>query len=205
MNISHTLTLSKKGFSLIEMLLVLGVLAVLLIAAFVIYPKVRDQSQARNEATNILAIQTNVRNLYANKGGNYTGLGDGLGASDNGISNQARVFPPTMNGGDYSKEAKITSSWGANVVVWKRPQVTTPLGTIPANRSFGILYANIPPGVCVNLLPALSGSFHSVTVGNLEAGQESTRIEMILPNGQINVNAIGDACKENVGMILTSM
>lgn len=54
----------KNGFSLIEMLLVLGVLAVLLIAAFVVYPKVRANVIAEKEVKNIAMIQAGISNLY---------------------------------------------------------------------------------------------------------------------------------------------
>ena len=77
----------RRGFSLIELLLVLGVLAFFLIAAFVIYPSVRDRNQANSEAQNLSAIKANVNTLYAGKGGNYRGLTPG-------VANQARVFPP---------------------------------------------------------------------------------------------------------------
>ena len=194
----------NKAFSLVELLLVLGVIAALLVAGFIIYPQVRAKNQAKTEASNILMIQANVRTIFATRQGNYNGLGDGIGASDSGIANQARVFPTSMNNGDYSKDAPIRSSWGGNVVVWKRPQVTTPMGTLPMSRSFGIMYTNVPNDVCVHLLPALGSAFSSIAVGDLTAGQESTRVEVVTSSGTLDPTAVGRACTNTPGIILTS-
>jgi hypothetical protein len=150
-----------KGFSLIELLLVLGVLAILLVAAFVVYPQVRDRNQANTEASNLTSIKAGVNNLYASKGGNYTGL-------TSGVANQARVFPASMNQGTYTSAAPITSSWGGNVSVAANGATTianTPNGVIAANRSFTITYESVPAGVCLPLVSAASNNFQGVLVG----------------------------------------
>ena len=157
-----------RGFSLIELLLVLGVLAILLVAAFVVYPQVRARNQANTEAANVRTIQANVRTLFYSKNGSYAGIGNGRGATagpDRGIANQARVFPVTMNGGDYSADAVITTSWGGEVWVWRRPAVTTASGSFAAGRTFGILLEKVPQSVCLPLISAVSGSFVAISVG----------------------------------------
>lgn len=188
--------LSVRGFSLVELLLVLGVIALLLVAAFVVYPQVRDRNQANTELTNIRAIQTGVRSVFAGKGGNYEGLGRGRSVNDRGIANQARLFPVGMNGGDYSQNAPITSSWGGQVWVWRNPVVTTPKGTIPWGFSFGILYQNLPPNVCVHLLPSLVGEFHSVRLNTFEVVNEK---------GELDVMALTQACATAGDLVLTSI
>lgn len=193
-----TSSLSKKGFSLIEMLLVLGVLSVLLIGAFIVYPKVRDNQRAKTEAENITLIQANVRNLFLNKGGDYTGLGWGKDASnggDRGISNIAKVFPTSMNNGDFSRDVQIKSSWGGDVWVWARPAISVPGGQIGAERSFGISYEGVPANVCVNLLPLLAGKFESVYI-NFQ--------ELVLPGGGFDINNVGTSCVDNATLRLTS-
>ena len=47
----------SAGFSLIELLLVLGIIAILLVAAFVVYPQVRDRNQANVEVTNLATMK----------------------------------------------------------------------------------------------------------------------------------------------------
>lgn len=189
---------STPGFSLIEMLLVLGVLAVLLIAAFVVYPTVRAKNQAAADANNILIAQTNIRNLFASRGGSYAGLGGGKQSSngpDKGIANLAKVFPATMNGGDYSKNATVSASWGGEVWVWSRPVVTVPSGEIAHGYSFAMSIDAVPPEICVHLLPALAGQFLSMRINN---------IEMVEANNGFKASSIGEACVQTGSLTLTS-
>ena len=142
-----------KGFSLIELLLVLGVLAILLVTAFVVYPQVRDRNQANAEVSNLTALKANITNLYASKGGNYTGL-------TTAVANQARAFPSSMNGGTYTASAPVTSSWGNTVAV------DVGSGTPP--RTFTVTYNNVPAGVCLGLVSGAAGNFQDITVGSTD-------------------------------------
>lgn len=55
----------QKGFSLIELLLVLGVLAILLIAAFIVYPQVRQQNLINKEIVALNAAYAKLQNVYS--------------------------------------------------------------------------------------------------------------------------------------------
>lgn len=147
------------GFSLIEMLLVLGVLAVLLLAAFVVYPRVRDASRANAEVSHLALMKAAVSNLYASKGGNYEGL-------DNEVANKARVFPSTMNGGDYTTKT-LTSSWGGNVRISPSPDLTSPQ-RILANRAFLVTYERVPESVCLGMISGASDNFFKITINNVD-------------------------------------
>lgn len=182
---------NAKGFSLIELLLVLGVLAILLVAAFVVYPQVRDRNQANTEASNLTSIKAGVNNLYASKGGNYTGL-------TAGVANQARVFPASMNQGTYTDAAPITSSWGGTVAVAVNGAATaatrTPGGVIAANRSFTITYSSVPDGVCLPLVSSAANNFQGVTVGTTE----------VLTSTGFDPARAAAACTGNANIIFTS-
>lgn len=144
-----------KGFSLIELLLVLGVLAILLVAAFVVYPQVRDRNQANAEVSNLTAIKANVTNLYASKGGNYAGL-------TNTVAVQARVFPSNMTTSTGSTSSTANSAWGGTVAV-----VAAGTGT-SANREFTVTYSTVPSGVCLGLVSGAAGNFKQIRVGSTD-------------------------------------
>jgi hypothetical protein len=164
---------TSKGFSLIELLLVLGVLAILLVAAFVVYPQVRDRNQANTEVSNLTTIKAGVNNLYAAKGGNYTGL-------TKGVANQARVFPASMNNGTYTTGQAITSSWGGDVDVAVN---TAAQGSYAANRTFTISYTAVPSGVCLPLVSGAAGNFTSIRVGGTTGTGATAGTEVITSTG----------------------
>ena len=58
---------SKKGFSLLELLLTLGVIAGIIIAAFIVFPKVQASQKIDKESRNITAIQAGVKSLYGGR------------------------------------------------------------------------------------------------------------------------------------------
>lgn len=174
-----------KGFSLIELLLVLGVLAILLVAAFVVYPQVRDRNQANAEVSNLTAIKANITNLYASRGGNYAGL-------TTGIANQARAFPSSMNGGVYGASASINAAWGGAVQIG---DAATPGTAVAAGgRQFGISYAGVPNGVCLGLVSGAASNFQQINVGSTGVFTNGTTATPASAGGQFDPAAAAAAC-----------
>lgn len=64
---------NKKGFSLLELLLVLGIIAALIVSAFIIYPKVQLAQKTDQDLRDITTITNGIKELYASKA-NYEGL-----------------------------------------------------------------------------------------------------------------------------------
>lgn len=55
----------RKGFSLLELLLVMGIIAALIVAAFIVYPKVQSYRNVKIESNNISSLKAEVSALYA--------------------------------------------------------------------------------------------------------------------------------------------
>lgn len=160
----------SKGFSLIELLLVLGVLAILLVAAFVVYPQVRDRNQANKEIVNMAAIRANVNNLYASKPSNYTGL-------TNQVALAAKVFPADMA---PPGATQATSAWGRPVEVTS----DNPSG----QRFFRIRYLGMSSNLCTLILPSVAKDYEEVVLylsqgGGLIFNRESTISDLITACG----------------------
>ncbi|HBV5533239.1 TPA: prepilin-type N-terminal cleavage/methylation domain-containing protein, partial [Klebsiella pneumoniae] len=148
---------SKKGFSLLELLLVLGIVAALIVASFIVYPKVRDARYVDIEAKHIGQIYASVRNVYVGKP-DYSGL------ATTAVAIPAQFFPDDM------LKKNITwgiSSWGGYVVV-------SPSGL--AASSFTISYSDVPDSVCIRLITAVEGAFYNIYISNqkgINSGGES--------------------------------
>lgn len=185
-----------KGFSLIELLLVLGVLAILLVAAFVVYPQVRDRNQANAEVSNLTAVKANITNLYASRGGNYGGL-------TTTIANQARAFPSSMNGGTFSGST-VTAAWGGAVAVGGAADPTTAVAT--GAREFGIRYTSVPAGVCLGLVSGAASNFNQVTVGSTPVFTDAAGTGALAANqgGQFNPGVAAGACTGTPDVTFTS-
>ncbi|MBN3146279.1 prepilin-type N-terminal cleavage/methylation domain-containing protein [Pectobacterium brasiliense] len=82
----------RKGFSLLELLLVLGIVAGLVVSAFIVYPKVQAAQRVEMESKNIAAIQAGVKALYASAP-DYSGL-------NNTVALNASIFPDSMLSGE---------------------------------------------------------------------------------------------------------
>ncbi|EKN3682209.1 TPA: prepilin-type N-terminal cleavage/methylation domain-containing protein [Yersinia enterocolitica] len=134
---------SKKGFSLLELLLVLGIIAALVVAAFIVYPKVQASQRAQAESNNIATIQAGVKALYTSAS-SFTGL-------TNIVAVQAKIFPDNILSGSGSA-AKPVNVFKGDVTL---AVVATGPSKAPGS-SFTITYSNVP---------AAAGNFYEVGVG----------------------------------------
>ena len=55
---------NKEGFSLLELLLVLGIVSALIISAFIIYPKVQTMYRVDKISKTILGAKSSIQELY---------------------------------------------------------------------------------------------------------------------------------------------
>lgn len=152
---------SKKGFSLLELLLVLGIIAALVVAAFIVYPKVQASQRAQAEANNIATIQAGVKALYTSAS-SFTGL-------TTSVAVQAKIFPDNMlsvSGSDTA--AKPINAFKGDVLI--ASDSTGPSKT--SGSSFTITYKNVPAAECTKIITAAAGNFYAAgvgTAGNVKA------------------------------------
>ncbi|HAT7491862.1 TPA: prepilin-type N-terminal cleavage/methylation domain-containing protein [Raoultella ornithinolytica] len=150
---------SKKGFSLLELLLVLGIIAALVVAAFIVYPKVQASQRAQAESNNIATIQAGVKALFTSAS-SFTGL-------TNSVAVQAKIFPDNMLSGSGSS-AKPINAFKGDVTL--EAAATGPSGT--GGSSFTITYNNVPASECTKIITAAAGNFYTAgvgTAGNVKA------------------------------------
>ncbi|ENS3161735.1 type 4 pilus major pilin [Salmonella enterica subsp. enterica serovar Montevideo] len=164
---------SKKGFSLLELLLVLGIIAALVVAAFIVYPKVQASQRAQAESNNIATIQAGVKALYTSAS-SFTGL-------NNSVAVQAKIFPDNMLSGSGSA-AKPINAFKGNVVVASAD--TGP--SAATGSSFTITYENVPAAECTKIITA-AGNFYIAQVGGATVKEAG---------GTLNVAATAAACSD---------
>ena len=178
--------LPSTGFSLIELLLVLGVIAILLVSAFVIYPQVSHANKVKTETANLAAIQASMRSLFASSGSNYALLPPEVSTA---TLNNARVFPASMNGGDYTTGA-IRHSWDGLVSLHA---TNFSHAGIPVGRGFSINYMDMPSQACVDMV---SRSFKTFKIIMVYANGSSNSADMFYPEAT-DLSTLTQACNQS--------
>lgn len=147
-------TAPEKGFSLIEVLLILGILAAIGIGMFLLYPQVRASRMAISEQANMQSIAGNTKHLFMLKG--YAGL-------NNDVANTARLFPSNMNANNFSAGQDITSGWGGAVNIGPSPDVS---------GLFRVTYEDTPNRVCIEFVRSMMASYERVLIENIVVKNE---------------------------------
>src|ERR1039457_2065036 len=105
---SPTTVVNKKGFSMIELVVVMAILAVILAAVVPALITSANKGNITNTITTIKAIQTAGVAYYAANGGVYTGGTIGTISLANMISANANVLPGNSAG---------TGAWGGTITI----------------------------------------------------------------------------------------
>jgi len=174
MKLNLSLNKRRKGFTLIEVLLVVGFIAIASVGVYVIYNKVQTTNNANKEAKNLDLIRAGIKQLYSTQT-SYAGL-------SNQVVNSARITPENMT---TSNNNQIVNSFGGSVTI---TPVSLNNGT---NNAFRITYERVPGEVCIKLASSVAAQFNQVTVGN-------TNIKPFGIN-EINIANMTTACNEDTG------
>lgn len=178
----------KNGFSLIEMLLVIGVLSTLLVAAFVVYPRVKDSMNVSSEIKNLSLIQVGITNYFEIRGSDYSLLGSNTTTAGNVFANQARIVPSSMNNGNYNG-SDIFNSWGGIVSIYGSQSSHSGFA---GGRTFAIRYYDVPSSVCVNLVNEAQGLFTTIHV-----------VKPVMDRNILNLNLLIEGCNSSEKVAIT--
>lgn len=167
-----------KGFTLIEALLVTGLISVTTFGVYSVFNKARDIGLANEEAKIVENFRNEVVRMYENSP-SYAGL-------NNTEVNQSKVTPANMLGANAND---IINKFGGAVNI--APITYSGI----ANSGFRITYPNIKISSCPHMVLSLLGSFNSITVnGDLVKNYGDSNIDPA-----VLVNSCADATDEAVG------
>lgn len=169
----------KKGFTLVEILLVVGFIALAGIGIYTVYTKVQMSNAALQEGKNLDTIRAGIKNLFGGSQ-NYTNLA-------NPVVNDARITPDAMRPIPYTAGAtSITNSFGGAVTV-----LPVTLGGAGLNNGFQITYPQVPGAICSRLVTMLDKNIEQITVAGTVVKPYGT--------GNLNVVLLATQCAQDTG------
>lgn len=134
---------SNKGFSLLELMLVLGIAGCIMISSFIIYPKVQKSQQQQNEdyssyiSQDIINIQNKIQEVMKDKP-SYTDL-------------------KFMSSKDFTENTEYVKI---------EPSRDGPAGT--EGSAFNIIYNRLSKDECQKVLNRVSSNFYTINVNNIK-------------------------------------
>jgi type II secretory pathway pseudopilin PulG len=165
---------TENGFTLIEILLIVGFIGVASSGIYTTYKKSSIAAQVDQEAKNIRTIQDGILGIYANDR-TFQNL-------DNTLVNNSNVAPNSMRDGTA---AGIRHIFGSNVIISTK-------ATNRANDTMVITYNNIPSDYCSKLVTEVKDKFDQVLVNNTSVrdnGIDNTNVGLLPALCNANANS----------------
>lgn len=170
---------NKKGFTLVEILLVVGFMALAGIGIYTVFGKTNTSNKALQESRNINVLKAGIKNIY--------GGSQGYGGLSNGVLNDSRTTPESMRKVPYdSPDSTITNMFGGSVLV-----VPTVLGGSGLNNGFRISYSKVPGDVCSKLVTMVDKNIEQITVNG--------NIVKVYGTGTLNLTSLATNCAADLG------
>jgi len=177
LNLRHLLSLRrlkrKNGFSMIELLVVIGIIAFMALAAFVVVPMARNSWNASKEADFYAAMSADTRTVYSTQG-NFNGVSPATMI-------KLGLVPSTL-----VRNNVIVSSFETNVEVAPT--------NLNGNANDGVEFSyTLPREVCTKFVQKSAMASARVTVGG--------QVVLNRPTGEntVNVSTLADACDSGAG------
>lgn len=159
-------TKAHRGFSLVELSIVLIIGVALIAVALKVVPSMLTDSHVAAEAKELPMIMTRVQRMFANRP-NYTGLGTALAISNNVFPSDRVVNATTVN-----------NQFGGTIT-------TNPATLITTADAAQLIYTSVPEDVCKELIPQVESYMRIIDVNGTSVKQD----------GQISdLTAIGTQC-----------
>ena len=167
-----------KGFSLIELLLVLAIVAAFAVAAFIIYPRVQAGTSANNTAAALSSASASARAVFTQ--GNYVNLDEAAALS-------GKFFPDS-----YVAGTDLVNEWGGDVDIYGSDAAGADATAGTSARYFTIVMNDVPSEVCKRLVPAAAANFGRVEIGSTVVQDTYAATPVVLDEGAA-LTACGDA------------
>lgn len=161
---------SKKGFTLTEVLLTLGLAAIIIILIFMVLPKVLSASKSSQDIKNLISLQSSVREIYRSQ------------SSFNGLTvdvlRNAKMIPENMLANPAQTNTDVINAFSGKVYFG---QVT---------NGFSIAFANIPPDACVKMVTAVAPLFYQITANGVN-------VKAYYSTPQMDITNVTTQCSSN--------
>lgn len=181
----------KKGFSLLELLLVLAIVAGLVVSAFMIYKKVDTDNKVQQEKNNITLIVAATKSLFAGKP-DYQGWSLGTLEKANLLTDKFIYSKTTDDSFGAYRDA-----WGDNVNTGS----VTP-GNGPVKISGVILSYVIPKEACIKFVSSVFPIVDKILVNDQTIKDGTNNYEDIT---KINLNDLANDCENSYYGNLTTV
>lgn len=168
-----------SGFSLIELLLVIGFIAGALVLAFVTYPKVQATNRANVEAQHITVFAGGIKNLYS--------TAQNFGSLSNAVLLKAKIVPDDLQ---TDGSASITNIWGGPITIIPDPS---------EKLRYQIIYEGVPRSECVKLSTSVAVNFLKLDVNG------TVIFDRVSSGGNVNLDpaTVSTACTDGQSNKLT--
>ncbi len=142
----------NKGFTLVEILLVVGFIALASIGIYAVYNKVQSGAKANKTLQDIQTLRAGIKNLYGGK--------KDFSTITAAVVRDARIAPSDMVVGGGPSGTELRNVFGGIVNI-----IPATLTGAQANSAFSIVMPQIPGDVCSKLVSTTGPYFDEIRVG----------------------------------------